>query len=41
MAPGGAGRAARRQDFKSVAMVTVCRRRLAVRLCPPGGDGAV
>jgi len=26
--------------FKSVAVATVCRRRLAVALCPLGGDGA-
>jgi len=26
---------------KSVVVATVCRRRLAAALCPPGGDGAV
>jgi len=27
-------------EFKSMPVATVCRRRLAVGLCPPGGDGA-
>jgi len=39
IAPGDAGRAARRQDFKSVAVATVYRWRLAAGLCSPGGDG--
>jgi len=38
MAPGGAGRAVRRQSSKTVAVATVYARRLAVGWNPPGGD---
>ncbi|QCD87230.1 hypothetical protein DEO72_LG3g1764 [Vigna unguiculata] len=41
--PGGTERGASPQAVgsKSVVVATVCRRRLAAALCPPGGDGAV